>query len=324
MCKISVVIPVYKAEKTLERCVGSVLAQTFTDYEIILVDDGSPDRCGEICDAYAREHDCITVIHKENGGVADARNVGIDYAVTHSDSEWIAFIDSDDWIHPRCLEALLSAAETTGARLSACGHEKTAGEDPVVNESNLHPTIYESESFYCDHFADTVIVWGKLYQKSAFDRIRFPKGKIHEDVFVFHLLLFQYDRIAYIEEPLYAYYDNPGGIMSSAWHPGRMARFEAFSQQIEFFDKNGFTRAKKVAVSQYPIYCCIDIDAAKKNPEYVSEVKQLRRLLRRHLSRYKDQFPRSEKQYEWYYEYAYPKMYRLKKSIEVRLLRKQS
>lgn len=107
MAKISVVVPVYNVEKYLCRCVDSILAQTFSDFELILVDDGSPDKCGAICDEYTKKDSRVYVIHKENGGLSDSRNVGIKWAIENSDSEWIAFIDSDDWIYEKYLEILL-------------------------------------------------------------------------------------------------------------------------------------------------------------------------------------------------------------------------
>ena len=110
---ISIVVPIYKVEKYIHRCIESILAQTFTDFDLILVDDGSPDNCGKICDEYAVKDKRIHVIHKENGGLSDARNAGIDWAFANSDSEWITFIDSDDWIHPKYLETLYNAVFTS-------------------------------------------------------------------------------------------------------------------------------------------------------------------------------------------------------------------
>ena len=109
MATVSIVVPVYKVEKYLKRCVDSILAQTFTDYELILVDDGSPDNCPEICDELAEKHSQIYVIHQKNGGLSAARNSGIEWALKNSESEWITFIDSDDWIHPQYLESMLNA-----------------------------------------------------------------------------------------------------------------------------------------------------------------------------------------------------------------------
>ena len=110
MPTISVIVPVYKVEPYLNRCVDSILRQTYQDFELILVDDGSPDRCGEICDEYARQDGRVHVIHKENGGLSDARNAGIDWVEANSDSQWLIFADSDDWVHPELLARLLDAA----------------------------------------------------------------------------------------------------------------------------------------------------------------------------------------------------------------------
>ena len=114
--KISVIVPVYKAEKYLHRCVDSILSQTFTDFELILVNDGSPDNCGAICDEYAQKDNRVRVFHKENGGVSSARNLGLDNAK----GEWITFVDSDDWLKPGCLEQLTNKLD---ADMIKCGIE---------------------------------------------------------------------------------------------------------------------------------------------------------------------------------------------------------
>ena len=106
MPKISVIVPVYKVEKYLRRCIDSILNQTFNDFDLILVDDGSPDSCGDICEKYEKTDNRITVIHRENGGLSAARNSGIKWALKNSDSEWITFVDSDDWLHPDYLKIL--------------------------------------------------------------------------------------------------------------------------------------------------------------------------------------------------------------------------
>ena len=180
---ISVIVPIYKVEKYLHRCIDSVLAQTFTDFELILVDDGSPDNCGKICDEYAEKDNRIHVIHKENGGLSDARNAGIDWAFANSDSEWITFIDSDDWIHPKYLETLYNAVKETGCEISICGYEETTGDSPKVDDINLQAVIVSTEDFFCEHNVNAVVAWGKLYKKELFREIRYPVGKLHEDEF---------------------------------------------------------------------------------------------------------------------------------------------
>ena len=122
---ISIIVPVYNTEKYLNRCVDSILNQTFTDFELILVDDGSPDNCGKICDEYKEKDRRVRVIHKPNGGLSDARNAGIEWALNNSDSEWISFIDSDDWVHPNYLDFLLRAAEQNNTSVSICGFLRT-------------------------------------------------------------------------------------------------------------------------------------------------------------------------------------------------------
>ena len=106
MPEISVIVPVYKVEPYLRRCVDSILAQTFTDIEVILIDDGSPDGCPAICDEYVQQDNRVKVIHQENRGVSAARNAGLDWVFANSDSQWISFVDSDDWVHPQFLEYL--------------------------------------------------------------------------------------------------------------------------------------------------------------------------------------------------------------------------
>ena len=123
---VSVIIPVYKVEQYLERCVRSVTSQTYDNLEILLIDDGSPDRCGEMCDSFAAEDRRIRVIHQKNGGLSAARNTGIDA----SSGQWLFFIDSDDFIHRDCIGKLLAAAETSGADIASCGFEKT--EDDTI------------------------------------------------------------------------------------------------------------------------------------------------------------------------------------------------
>ena len=132
MPKISIVVPVYKVEKYLQRCVASLLEQSFTSFDLILVDDGSPDLCGKICDQYAEKDNRIHVIHQKNGGLSAARNSGIDWSISNSDSGWITFVDSDDWVDPQYLECLYNAVKLYKTNISICAYKETAD---VVGES---------------------------------------------------------------------------------------------------------------------------------------------------------------------------------------------
>ena len=208
MAKISVVVPIYNVEKYLNRCVDSILNQTFTDFELILVDDGSPDNCGKICDEYAEKDNRVRVIHKPNGGLSDARNAGIEWALKNSDSEWITFIDSDDWVHPDYLEFLLRAAVENNTSVSICGFVRTENKSDFPKYS-FESKVYSNEDFWIEKNVNAVVAWGKLYKKKDFTEIRYPVGKVHEDEFTTHKILFKYYNIAFVNEELYYYFTNP-------------------------------------------------------------------------------------------------------------------
>lgn len=148
MCIISVVVPVYKVEKYLNRCVDSILNQTFLDFVLILVDDGSPDNCGKICDDYAKRDNRVNIIHKQNGGLSEARNYGIEWALKNSDSEWITFIDSDDWVHPLFLELLLDAVVKNNVNLGICDYLSAEADELEVNEINNRVELFSTEDFW--------------------------------------------------------------------------------------------------------------------------------------------------------------------------------
>ena len=235
MPTISVIVPVYKVEKYIHRCVDSILGQTFIDFELILVDDGSPDNCPAICDEYAEKDNRVHVIHQENGGLSAARNAGIDWAFANSDSQWLSFIDSDDWVHPEYLERLLDAAAENNVDLSICGYKGTSGEEVVCFEKQFDVTLWTPKDFYTSNEINATIAWGKLYRKECFDTIRYPVGKIHEDEYTTYKILFEQDSIVYIAAPLYAYYNNPDGITKSKWSIRRLDLLEALEERILYF-----------------------------------------------------------------------------------------
>ena len=231
MSIISVIVPIYNVEKYLNRCVDSILNQTFNDFECILVDDGSPDNCGEICDDYAKKDKRIRVIHKENGGLSDARNAGIEIAK----GEYLSFIDSDDWIHPQMLEILYYTAINNNVILSACDwcvadkeFDFCTIENPKVEVFNGLENLFTK----CDV---AVMTWNKLYHKSLFDDIRFPTGRLHEDEFTVHKFLYKAGNIALCREKLYAYFINPNSIMQKTYSLKRLDAICALESQYSFF-----------------------------------------------------------------------------------------
>jgi len=204
---ISIIVPIFKVEKYLSQCVTSIVNQTYQNLEILLVDDGSPDNCGKICDNFAKEDPRIKVIHKANGGLSDARNVAIDVA----QGEWIIFIDSDDFVEPNHVEILFNLTQKYRC-LIACSDYKNVYENEtlkkenlVQNEDTVWPKWTALQYLFCQKHISTS-AWGKIYHKSLFaSGIRYPFGLIYEDMPTTYLLFLQCDCIAFCKKKTYNY-----------------------------------------------------------------------------------------------------------------------
>lgn len=249
--KIFVVVPVYKVEAYLERCVDSILNQTYQNFELVLVDDGSPDNCPAICDRYAAEYENITVIHQENGGLSAARNAGIDFAFQNGNSEqdWLTFIDSDDFVHPKYLEYLYRAAKEAGTEISSCSYMRTDTSEISNPVTDLTYTILSPEEFWQKDRTNALIAPAKLFKLSLLRNIRFPTGKLHEDEFTTYQILFQRDTMACLAIPLYYYYFNAASITHSQWHPRRLDGLDALEAQVRYFQQHNFPLACKVSAA---------------------------------------------------------------------------
>ncbi len=234
---ISVIIPVYKVEKYLERCIDSVINQTYTNLEIILVDDGSPDNCGKICDEYAKKDRRIKVIHKENGGLSSARNAGIDVAK----GRYLSFVDSDDYVNEKFIERLYELLKEYDADISQCDFVKTSGEKPDVDTEevvNVYDSISLLDSMYEIGSVHFVVAWNKLYKSELFKEIRYPEGKIHEDEAIIHLLIHKANKCVRTNKQMYYYFINENGIMNSKFSEKRLDIFYAFNSRIDFYIEN--------------------------------------------------------------------------------------
>ena len=311
MPAISVIVPVYKVEEYLHRCVDSLLSQSFGDFDLILVDDGSPDGCGSICEEYAQQDARVHVIHRENGGRSAARNTGIDWAFAKSDSQWLTFVDSDDWVHRDFLKLLYEAAAETGCRLAACGNFRTGGE-AFPEEAEAPCRVLSADDYYCgaaDGRNAPVTAWAKLYDKSLFTTLRYPAGKIHEDEFTTYRTVYAAERVALVPRLLYAYYQNPAGIMQSKWTPKRLVILEAMEAQIAFARENGNRRLLEKVTEGYVF--CIHHQLAGAGSWEGRDKGEILRTLRKKLRRGLKQgrkfslFPLTW-QYLWAYEEAYP------------------
>ena len=210
---ISVIVPVYKVEAWLERCVDSIRNQIYGNLEIILVDDGSPDKCGDICDRIALEDDRVKVIHRENGGLSAARNTGLD----HCEGEYVGFVDSDDVIHPEMYSRLYRNISDYGTKLAFCQPHVCWNTQISFPEANQGEKCLPAKEVIRESLSRNIwfSAWTKLYHRSLFDGIRYPQGRINEDYPVTMKIYDRCDRIVVDYNKLYAYCKRGGSITTS-------------------------------------------------------------------------------------------------------------
>ncbi|MFD2214019.1 glycosyltransferase family 2 protein [Metabacillus endolithicus] len=272
MPTISIIIPIYNVEKYLAKCLDSVLAQTFTDFELILVNDGSPDNCGVICDEYEKKDDRIIVIHKENGGLSSARNAGINVA----QGEYIAFVDSDDFIHERMYEILHEAAKNLCADIVICDVSLVREDEVVDKKCNINDKIRHFSNIealhqiYTPHGINFIMTVNKLYKRNLFNNIAFEKGRIHEDEIIAHQLLYECAKISYLPINLYYYTQTNNSITRSSFNINKLDALYAFKQRILFFIEIKQISLQQKAESFY-IHTFFDYLLKVKKSQLVSE-----------------------------------------------------
>ena len=224
---ISVIVPIYKVEPYLDRCIRSIAEQTYTNIEVILVDDGSPDNCPAICDAWAEKDSRIRVIHKENGGLSDARNAGMAIAT----GALISFIDSDDWIAPDFLESLHAGLIRTGAQVAECGVSLVDEAGAVLRQRPAAPLaeIGKIEALCRLVLEDGIYqtVWNKLYRREVVEGIPFEKGKYHEDDFWTYRIFERIEKLAVVDGQMYHYLQRGGSIIGAGYTVRRLDGLEA-------------------------------------------------------------------------------------------------
>lgn len=230
---ISVIVPVYNVERSLDRCVRSITEQTYRHLEIILVDDGSPDECPRMCDEWAGRDDRIRVVHKPNGGLSDARNAGLN--VMHGD--FVAFVDSDDYVEPDYVDRL--HAGIADADMSVCSiicedsdGKVRQGSEPIVEKQDA----VSSEEYLRRALLDwrLVVAWNKLYAASIWNQLRFPVGRIHEDEYVLHQVVDQCMSINVLPDELYHYVSTDSSITHSGFSIRNLDRLEALARRLEY------------------------------------------------------------------------------------------
>ena len=258
MPQVSVIVPVYKVEPYLRKCVDSILAQTFRDFELILVDDGSPDSCGEICDEYAFADSRVHVIHQMNQGLSAARNAALDWMFANSSSSYVTFIDSDDWISEKCLDVMMQGVRC-GYRIVCVEMNIISDGIEVDNDEEQHLSFRKAspEEYWVHLGKCSTTTWGKLFERDFYKNIRFPVGKIHEDEFTTYLAIFAVPAVAYVSAQLYHYYfRRKGSITGSGWTVAEFNFIEALREQIAYFKCKGAKEAEFFSASRLAgVYC---------------------------------------------------------------------
>ncbi|MCQ2514338.1 MAG: glycosyltransferase [Ruminococcus sp.] len=250
---ISIIVPIYKAEAYLDKCIQSIAQQTYKNIEIILVDDESPDKCPEICDKWAAKDNRVIVIHKPNGGVSSSRNTGL----ARTNGEYIAMVDSDDYISENMIERLYIALKNNDADLSLCDFDKGKEENYIFDNTTAENEIIDAKTALERSYIDShkalqyIAPWGKLYKKSLFDNLEYPNGKIFEDIYITHQILCRCNKIVVIDSIMTYYFQHSDSIMNKKFHIGKLDYLDASKSRIEFFKNNNFTELSEIAYDEY-------------------------------------------------------------------------
>ncbi len=276
---VSVIVPVYKVEKYLIKCVDSICSQTYKKLEIILVDDGSPDSCGVICDEYAKKDNRIKVIHKENGGLSDARNAGMEIA----SGEYLMFVDSDDWLFSKAVETLWQRMHRDQSDL-VIGSIRCMdiNDQPLLNfgmQWLLEDRVYDALEYAFPTMLAFPMAVAKLYRRELVSEIRFPVGKLHEDEFTVHRFIGKCQKISTVSDVVYFYLQRENGIMHTAYHIKRLDVIEAFMERVIFYhDKRMYPGMERMYLISlvYMGNCCSKLDrTTRDNKKRISQLYQL-------------------------------------------------
>lgn len=249
--KISVIIPIYNVEKYLPKCINSVLNQTYSNLEIILVNDGSTDSCKQICEEYKKLDNRIKIINKKNGGLSDARNYGIEA----STGNYIAFLDSDDWIDKELYMTLYKIIKRYDADISVCNFKKSYlnGDNKTHNSGKIkcYSNIEALNELYGKNSVQMIVAWNKLYKRSTIKELRFPVGRIHEDEYLTPIIIYNANKLVYIDKELLYYRQTPNSIMNSKFNIKRLDYLYVLENRIEFFKENMLDQLYEKSIETY-------------------------------------------------------------------------
>lgn len=280
---VSVIVPIYNVESYLKRCVDSICDQTYHNLEIILIDDGSTDSSGRICDEFERQDLRIKVIHKKNGGLADARNTGLDIAT----GEYVTFVDSDDWIRNDCVEVLVKTLQYGRTRISACAYRRTDGVDERnrkmqnIDYSKQVEVWSVSESYQHLFLARQIdcSACAKLYERTLFREIRFPLGKLYEDQFITYKIFHYAQGVSYVDQEMYFYFNRMESIQNEPFTIRKMDELEANLECIVFI-KEQYPQLLEMAVCRLVSSCFHMLFAIQNREDWEEEAEQLEKIIK--------------------------------------------
>lgn len=263
---VSVIVPIYNVELYLRQCIDSVISQTYANLEIILVDDGSPDNCPHICDEYAANDERIIVIHKKNGGLSDARNAGLNICK----GDYIFFVDGDDWIVANSIEMMLDLNQQNRFDIILSTHYNTYDNDRLeicpspcpFGPMDSHLILFFLCKYNC---TDLQSVCGKLYKRALFESVRFPYGKLYEDMYINYRLFINSSINMYIQDPLYVYRLHENSIMGRT--KSSIFAIEPLDVRYHYLKNHG---EKKAANQCLPALCWDFLYAYGKENNYFS------------------------------------------------------
>ena len=307
MPQITIITPVYKVEQYLDRCVESILAQTFVDFELILVDDGSPDNCPRMCDAWAEKDARIRVIHQKNQGQAVARNNALDKV----NGNYIAFVDSDDYIHPCFLETLYNNLVITNSQVSACLYKRTTEDFEKNKIDNLFESYFGQtfvlKSLLCKIKWNSWILCDKLFKKSCWDNIRLPVGRINEDNATVYKILYECENVVATDAILYYYFENPNSTVLQSFKRKHLDWLLVPQEMIEYFTEKGdealLAKANKMYLSSLEdMLRKVRLNLSDKALE-----KELYQKLKKQYKSEKSKYPINIKTHPSLFETLYPK-----------------
>lgn len=273
--EISVIVPVYKVEAYLPHCVESLLSQTYKDFEIILVDDGSPDTCPALCDEYAKKYSNIHALHKENGGLSDARNAGM----TAAKGEYVTFVDSDDYVHPAYLEMLMQGIRQ-GADFSVCGFTEVYDGNGIedLDISRISAACVNAKEGLVEilyqGFHD-VSAWGILLPASLARKYPFPKGKLFEDLYTTYKFYLAAETVAFIRVPLYYYFQRKGSIMGRRNEAFIHDLIESSDQLVEACRGKGALIEQAAMNKQFSNYCRLILQPSDLKKKYPNQYRRI-------------------------------------------------